>query len=146
MKKTAKISNKIVLKDWEEHLRSFIQDIAVDPDEDESELIKRRARLEDDREAWFEYYFPNYCTSSAAGFQKAATERLFKHDRWYEVRSWARSLAKSSRAMMEVLYLSLIGEIKNTLLVSNSYDNAERLLLPFKINLEANRRIIQDYG
>ena len=32
------------------------------------------------------------------------------------------------------------------LLISNSLDNAERLLMPYKVNLEYNRRIIQDYG
>jgi len=146
MKKPPKISDKVALKDWEEYLRSFIQDIAVDPDEDEHDRIKRKAALEADNEAWFAYYFPNYCTSPPAGFQIAASKRLFENSRWYEVRSWARSLAKSTRAMMEVLKLSLTGEISNILLISNSYDNAERLLLPFKINLEANRRIIQDYG
>lgn len=32
------------------------------------------------------------------------------------------------------------------LLISNSADNAERLLLPFMANFEENQRIIQDYG
>ena len=48
--------------------------------------------------------------------------------------------------MMEVLYLALTGEVKNMLLVSNNYDNAERLLTPFRLQLEKNLRFINDYG
>ena len=48
--------------------------------------------------------------------------------------------------MMEVLKLALLGEVKNILYISNSYDNAERLLMPLMISLESNPRIINDYG
>ena len=66
--------------------------------------------------------------------------------------------------MMEVLYLTFVGHIKvNTtttttdtepvierhkkryvLLISNSLDNATRLLMPYRANLEQNKRLIQD--
>ncbi len=85
--------------------------------------------------------------------------------------------------MMEVLYLTLVGNIPNkpilkrdegtstkmlepshitspapseragerplkryVLLISNSYANACRLLIPYKANLEKNKRLIHDYG
>src|SRR3546814_909997 len=48
--------------------------------------------------------------------------------------------------MFEILYLALTGQIKNVILVSYSYDNAEKLLAPYRINLEANKRIVNDYG
>jgi hypothetical protein len=48
--------------------------------------------------------------------------------------------------MMEISKLALTGEIRNVLLISNSQDNAIRLLLPFMANMEENRRIVQDYG
>ena len=48
--------------------------------------------------------------------------------------------------MFEVLYLAMTGKKKNILLISNSADNAERLLLPYKGILERNNRIIADYG
>lgn len=48
--------------------------------------------------------------------------------------------------MMEIIKLALTRKIRNVLLISNSADNAERLLLPFMANLEENQRIIQDYG
>ncbi len=68
------------------------------------------------------------------------------HDRWYEVRAWSRELAKSARAMMEIIKLALTRQVRNVLLISNSQDNAGRLLLPFMANMEENQRIIQDYG
>ena len=73
------------------------------------------------------------------------TEYL-KNKRWYEVRAWSRELAKTARTMMEVTKLSLTGEISNVLYISNSYENAERLLTPVMITLESNPRIINDYG
>lgn len=69
-----------------------------------------------------------------------------EHDRWYEVRAWSRELAKSARAMMEIVKLALTRQVRNVLLISNSQDNAGRLLLPFMANMEENQRIIQDYG
>jgi phage terminase large subunit-like protein len=60
---------------------------------------------------------------------------------------WSRELAKSTFTMMLVLYLVLVKkELRNILLVSNSFDNAVRLLLPYKIVLQNNQRLINDYG
>ena len=144
--KLRKPTDKQLLKDWEEYYSQFLSDVAVDTDESPVDKANRIKRLEADDEAWFKYYFPGYCTSEPAKFHKEATKRLMTHDRWYEVRAWSRELAKSARAMMEFLKLALTRKIFNLLLISNSYDNACRLLLPFMIQLEKNQRIINDYG
>jgi hypothetical protein len=47
---------------------------------------------------------------------------------------------------MEVLYLTTTGKKKTVLMVSATKDDAERLLLPYKVNLETNHRLINDYG
>ncbi len=134
------------LQQWEEFRQNLIKATAVNINETESERVKRVARLEANPEEWFAYYFPNYYKCKPAGFQVKATRRLLKHERWYEVRAWSRELAKSTRSMFEVLYLAMTGKIRNVLLISNSQDNAIRLLTPFRINLESNHRIINDYG
>lgn len=146
MAKIRKPSDKQLLEDWRQYYESFISDAEVDTDESQSDKLKRIARLEADPEMWFKHYFPAYCTAEPADFHKAATKRLMQHSRWYEVRAWSRELAKSARSMMEFLYLALTGRIFNLLMVSNSYDNACRLLLPFMLQLEKNARIINDYG
>lgn len=146
MAKLRKPTDKQLLEDWRQYYESFISDVEVDTGENEADKLKRIDRLEADPEKWFKYYFPAYCTAEPAAFHKAATKRLIEHPRWYEVRAWSRELAKSARSMMEVLYLALTGKIFNMLLVSNSFDNACRLLLPFQLQLEKNARIINDYG
>jgi len=144
--KRMKPDERLAVKQWDEFRTGLLNATVVDDTETTAEKLKRIERLEADPEAWFAYYFPNYYTSEPAKFHKRATKRLLKNKRWYEVRAWSRELAKTARAMMEVLYLSLTGEIKNVLVISNSYDNAERLLMPVMINLESNQRIINDYG
>lgn len=134
------------LKSWASFRDNFRKSTPIDLNETPAEKLKRIRRLESDPEAWFVYYFPNYCTAEPADFHKRATKRIIKNDEWYEVRAWSRELAKSARSMMEFTYLAMTGKLKNILLVSNTQDNAKRLLLPFKACFEANQRLINDYG
>lgn len=131
---------------WRQYVENTKKATPVDLNESFGDQKARIARLEKDPEAWFKFYFPNYYTSEPTKFHKAATRRVLKNAEWYEVRSWSRELAKSARTMMEVLFLVLTDKKENVLLVSNTLDNAERLLMPYKVNLEANNRIINDYG
>lgn len=146
MAKRLKPNDRFALLDWDAYRKGLLESTVVDSGEDHSDKLKRIAKLEADDEAWFAYYFPTYYKSNPAPFHKKATKRLFKNKRWYEVRAWSRELAKSSRSMMEVIKLAMLGEIRNLLLISNSQDNAERLIMPIMINLESNQRIINDYG
>lgn len=142
-----KLTDRQAIIAWEEFRDNLIKSTVVDFNETEAEKAKRISKLEENPEEWFKYYFPNYYKSAPAPFHIKATKRLLKNKRWYEVRAWSRELAKSVRSMFETLYLSLAtNEVRNVILVSNSYDNAVRLLTPFQINLESNARIINDYG
>ncbi len=165
------------LKHWQLHVKMVLSSTGINEQEPEAEKRKRIKALEADPEKWFKYYFPKYAFAAPAAFHLAATNRVLQNKEWYEVRLWSRELAKSTRTMMEVLYLVLVGHIpeetqlmsttmqiklpvperqnaeakqrlkkRYVLLVSNSEDNAIRLLMPYKANLEYNKRIIQDYG
>lgn len=134
------------IKDWGQWVEQFLGDATDDPNQTPIERAARIKRLEADPEAWFCYYFEKYCSAPAAPFHKSATKRLLANERWYEVRAWSRELAKSGRSMFEILYLALTGQTRNVLLVSNSSENADRLLLPFLLSFEHNKRIIADYG
>lgn len=146
MAKKFKIDDRIAIREWEDYRKGIIEAATVDDTETQQDRLKRVAKLENSPEDWFSYYFPNYYKSKPARFHLKATRRLFENRRWYEVRAWSRELAKSVRSMMEFTYLALTGSIRNMLLVSNSWDNAVRLLMPFMINFESNARIINDYG
>jgi hypothetical protein len=134
------------LKYWEELMVAIRNASDINPEDTPAEIEARKKRLEADDEAWFRYYFDQYYTCEPADFHKKATKRLMSHKRWYEVRAWSRELAKSARSMMEVTKLALTEKVRNVLLVSNSVDNAIRLLLPLMGNMEENKRIVQDYG
>lgn len=138
--------NKAV-KEWEDHHSNMLRDVTVNMSETESDKLIRRTRLEKEPEEWFRHYFPKYYSAEAAPFQKKSTRRLLANLRVWIMRKWSRELAKSTRTMMEVLYLMLVKkEVSNTLMVANNEKDAIRLLTPYKINLQKNKRIIHDYG
>lgn len=139
-------TNKELLAEWKEFGDNIDNATPIDLNETAIEKMKRIQRLETDDEAWFKYYFTIYYTSEPAEFHLKSTKKVMNNAEYYLVRSWARELSKSGRTMMEVLKLALTGKKKNVLLVSNSYENAERLLMPYMIELERNNRIINDYG
>ncbi len=140
---------------WGGHAKMIMATTDIKANESKEEGSKRKAELETEPEKWFNYYFPAYAYAAPAAFHKEATKRILENSEWYEVRLWSRELAKSTRTMMEVFYLTLVGHKtidgerapkRYVLLISNSLDNACRLLMPYKANLEYNKRIIQDYG
>lgn len=141
-----KLTPKAARAEWEDFIETFMSNADVDVSEPPEARARRRVRLERDPEEWFAYYFHRYCRCQPADFHRRATRRLLADPNAYEVRAWSRELAKSARSMMEICYLALTGQIRNVLVVSNSYDNACRLLDPFKKQLEADMRITLDYG
>lgn len=142
----AKQSDKRHLEDWQKFRDNVTRATPVDLTEPPEVKKQRIVRLEADPESWFKYYFPNFYTSEPAPFHRESTDIVLNNMEYYLVRSWSRELAKSARTMMEILYLVLTGKKFNVLLVSDSFENAKRLLLPYKIILESNNRIINDYG
>lgn len=142
----AKASDKKYLDEWEVFRDNQKRSTPIDLSEPPAVKKQRIARLEADPEAWMKYYFPSFYTAEPAPFHIESTQIVLNNPEYYLVRSWSRELAKSARTMMEILYLVLTGKKLNVLLVSDSLKNAERLLLPYKIILESNNRIINDYG
>jgi len=139
-------TEKQELDAWKEYVKNIIDSTPIDLLETTEQQHNRIARLEADAEAWFNYYFPKYTFAVPAAFHIEATRRVLENPEWFEVRIWSRELAKSTRTMMEVLYLCLTAKKRYVLLISNSLDNAVRLFMPYRANLEYNQRIIHDYG
>ncbi|MDB4157962.1 hypothetical protein N9609_00575 [bacterium] len=140
------VEDRKYLKLWNQYRDNTAKATPIDLQETPSEKQKRIARLEKFPEEWKKYYFPHYCTHDSAPFQKNLFKRVLKNPEWYEVISWSRELGKSVTVMIIVLFLILTKKKKNVLMVSSTYDNAKRLLLPYKTELESNNRIINDYG
>ena len=142
----AELSDKQALQIWTDYVENIRKQTALMQGETDAQQKQRILRLEANPEEWFAYYFPQYSYATPAPFHIEASKRVLQNLEWYEVRMWSRELSKSTRTMFEVLYLALTGKKKYILMISNSYDNAERLLMPYKANMEANQRIIHDYG
>lgn len=111
-----------------------------------AEIEKHRLYLEKHPVEWIQFFFLEYTKFDFAPFQIRAINRCLKYDEWYEVLSWARSLAKSTITMFIILFLVLTGRKKNIIMTSATQDAAIRLLDPYKKELEGNARIRAYYG
>lgn len=142
----AKQADKQAILDWDKYVQNIQAETTIDSNLSYAEREKKRKELEDDPIEWMYEMFPNYAKSRFAKWQIVVILMIIKTPQFYGVLSWARELAKSTIVMMIVMYLTLTGRKKNVLLISNSYDNAERLLAPYKGNFEGNKRIEFYYG
>ena len=141
-----KQNDKVALLNWEKFKQNIACATPVDRSMSHAEMEKHRAWLEARPLEWIKFFFPNFAQYEFAPFQRRAIRRITSNPEWFEVLSWSRELAKSTCTMFCVMYLTLTGQKRNVILTSNSFDNAVRLLDPYRANLEANGRIIAYYG
>lgn len=138
--------DKRKIEEWDSFYKDMQRQSAVDSSQSRAERDARRLELEKDPPAWMKEMFPQYCRCDFAPFQKKAIRRIIAHPEWYEVLSWSRSLAKSTITFMIIMLLVLSGRKKNVLVISNSLENAKRLLGDYKAAFEKNSRIRHYYG
>ncbi len=134
------------LQKWEEHKEDIYHDVPVEENLSRAEIEKHKACLEAHPMEWIQFFFPEYAQYQFADFQKKAIRRCLAGDEWYEVLSWARSLAKSTITMFIVMYLVLTGRKHNVIMASATQEAAVRLLKPYKENFEKNGRLKAYYG
>jgi hypothetical protein len=145
---TATLTDKQALLLWEDFCQGIKNDVPKrnETPEQKHERMKRQA-LPGNQEEWFVEYFPKAASAKPAQFHIDSTLSFLKAPRLFQCRAWARGLAKSTRRMMEVFYKMFVQKVRiNCLLVSKSVENAERLLAPYRAHLQANPRLIADYG
>lgn len=141
-----KQTDRDALRYWERLRESVYNATTIYEATSVAEIERHRTRLESDFEAWVRFFLPHYAGYPFAPFQRRAFRRVLAHDEWFEVRSWSRELAKSTIGMFEDLYLALTRRKRFFIMAGNTHEAATRLLAPYKIELEANRRIQQYYG
>ncbi len=134
------------LQRWAEHHKALAADVPVEDWLSQSDIDRKRKKLEEDPVKWVKYFFPKYAKYEFAPFHVRAIKRVIEHDEWYEVLSWSRELAKSTVAMFINMYLALTRRKRFFVLASATIDSAKRLLAPYRINFESNPRIRQFYG
>lgn len=134
------------LKRWREITLSISNATSINEAMTQVEIERHRVKLEGDFEAWVKFFFPRYAKYPFAPFQMRAARRVLANPEWFEVRSWSRELAKSTIGMFEDLFLALTGRKRFFIMTSNTKEAAEKLLMPYRAELECNRRIRQYYG
>jgi hypothetical protein len=142
----AAADNKQAIRDWDLYYKNFLADMSVDKNETEAEQKTRIKYLEANFEEWKKYYFEKYCTAPAAPFHIKSSRYLLANPECILVRRWSRELAKDVVTMIETIYQAVTGIKKCIMLISNSYDKASDFLEPYRMVLEKNERIINDYG
>lgn len=140
-----KVDDSQAYKEWCEYYRALKRDKAVDSLSDAERKLKLR-KLETDPVAWVRFFFSEYARYPFTVFHKKAIRRLTSNPEWYEVLSWSRELAKSTVVFFCGMYLVCTGRKRNLLLISNSHDNAERLLAPYRKAFESNSLLKAYYG
>lgn len=140
-----KIETREAFKEWRAYHKALKRDKAVD-DLSPIERQRKLEKLEKEPITWITFFFSEFCTYPFAPFHKRAIKRITSNPEWYEVLSWSRELAKSTIVFLCVMYLVLTGRKRNVLLVSNSHENAERLLKPYKKAFEENALLKAYYG
>lgn len=144
-KKKLTPAEKQALQEWDKLVKDILTETEVE-DLTPSQIAKKKKELEADIIAWIYYFFPKAAKYPFTKWHIKAIKRIIANANWYEVLSWARELAKSSTVRFIVLFLVLTKQIKNIILASATQDSAERLLRPYRAQLEANQRIKQFYG
>lgn len=140
-----KVDDLKAYREWNEYYRSLKRDMAVDSLSD-AERRRKLARLEKDPVEWIRFFFSEYARYPFTGFHKKAIRRICLNPEWYEVLSWSRELAKSTVVFMCMMYLVCTGRKRNVLLISNSAENATRLLEPYRKAFESNSLLKAYYG
>ena len=140
-----KVDDMRAWNEWREYHRALKRDKAVDS----LSPVERKQRLEKLEKVpvtWMLFFFAEYARYPFTPFQKRAIRRITSNSEWYEVLSWSRELAKSTIVFMCIMYLVLTKRKRNVLLVSNSHENATRLLEPYKKAFEQNALLKAYYG
>lgn len=140
-----KLQDRNIIKGFTEYTKALRSDVAVDS-MPEGEKIKKKAELEKNTLEWIKFFFPKYLKYKFAKFHLKAIKRLTENAEWLEVLSWSRELAKTTTVMFCVMYLILTGRKKNVLFVSNTRENAVRLMNNYRKAFENNPIIKAIYG
>lgn len=141
------LKDREAVRDWEAFKANIARATDVPFMELPEQQSKRITALRSDIIEFAKYYFPHYCTSEFAYFHKQLFKSVVEQQRIYLVMEVAREHAKSVTAgIILPLYLMCKGDLKNMLLISYNESNAKELLRPLKLELEANQRLIHDYG
>lgn len=117
------------------------------PEETRIQKEQRIEKAKSDVAFFVRTYLSHYASAPSADFQINLARRVKKNKRHMELVRWGRGLAKSVWCDLVIpLWLWLNGEDVYVLLIGVNETAAQRLLSDLQAELEANPRIIHDFG
>lgn len=135
------------LKAYQEKLDAAAEECSVNPNESLSDQKERIKMLLGDLNKFARYYFPKLCKGDAAPFHVNLANELSTRKRCLLVKMWSRALAKTTYAAMIIpIFLMLNDKLKFMVLASANGEGAANLLDNIKAQLEANPRLLHDFG
>ncbi len=135
------------LRDYELHCQHIAQSTSINISENTEEKAARIKKLESVYVDWFEYYFPEYATSSCAWYHTELAWLIIENPVLYLIFEAYRGAAKSVHVTMGIpLWLMFTGQMNFFLLIGENEDKAKILLSDSQAQLQYNQRIINDYG
>jgi len=140
-------AGKAAAERYREKLELLKSGDAANPFETKEEQRLRIELAKRDIKFMVSYYLPHYATSESADFQIRLAKRVARNTTCRELVRWGRGLAKSVWCDLIIpLWLWMRGETNFVVIVGNTYDKAVILLSDLQAELEANPRIIHDFG
>lgn len=140
--------DRAALVDWEQYRKATAKATTIDLNESPAARDERVKKLLTDFEAFAQYYFPHFTTAKFSQAQRRLFREVLRPHKGNRVLANIvhRDGAKSATAMMLLLYLMAAGRMKTMLLTSWNEASAINLLTPFRLQLEANERLKNDFG
>lgn len=142
-----KPGDKRLIIEFEELVDIIQASTTIDVYESAGDKRKRIAGLLDNYEAFCNYYFPEYCFAPFAWFHKQIPPHIAATPNNIYLLQWSREFAKSTHAGLFLpLFLKFRGELTGMMVGSYNETMAAEKLADIRANLEANQRLINDFG
>jgi len=137
-----------LLADFDKHCLAVSRATEIKLGESEKQKHERKKTLETDYITWFEYYFPNYAKVKSAWFHRKLANLIIKNKVIRLLAELFRGAGKSVHIDMGIpLFLMFaLNDLHFMLLIGETEDKAKKLLSGIQVQLQYNKRLINDYG
>jgi len=141
------LNGKRALQSYTDLLDIINSSTIIDTFEKSADKAKRIKKLLGNYESFCNYYFPEYCYAPFSKFHKGIQKNIVDNPNNIFLEQWSRGFAKSTHlGLFLPLYLKFTGRLNGVIVGSLNEDMAGAKLDDLQANLEANQRIINDFG
>lgn len=135
------------LRDFEDLVEMVMASTSISLQETSVTKAKRIKKLLGNYEAFCNYYFPEYCYAPFSSFHKTIQKDILEKPNEITLCQWSRGFAKSTHLVLfSPLFLKFNNRLNGLIVGSLNEDMAGTKLDDLQANLQANKRLIHDFG